>query len=145
MWWRPNELFAAALVVAALFTPVPALAHPEPEPACTGAAGIKGSAGEAAAECGSGSVGGGVARECDPDSWDVAYYDAPPPDFERGLVWLRIAGQVPPPEGMRYAAAFNCAGRYLGGPHLVADPAWRQIAAARDAATAQVTPPVPDP
>ncbi|MDP8931367.1 MAG: hypothetical protein M3O70_23060 [Actinomycetota bacterium] len=43
------------------------------------------------------------------------------------------------------AAAYNCAGVYLGGPHLVADPEWVDIQAARDVAKARVTPPPPTP
>jgi hypothetical protein len=142
MWSRRSWVPLAVLAVTLL--PAQAgWAHHHPDHTCTGDAGIGGGGGEAGGECDSSGGGGGDAPECDPDSTDVAYYDEPPEN--RDDEYLAIYANSPPPEGYHYAGAYNCAGVYLGGPHLVPDPDWVDIQSARDLATVRVTPPLPAP
>ncbi|MDP8927842.1 MAG: hypothetical protein M3O70_04480 [Actinomycetota bacterium] len=145
MQWRPSQLLVAALVATAVLAPAPVWGRHHPDHVCSGAASIGGGGGEAGAECSTPSRRGrGPARGCDPKGREVAYYDDPPGE-ERSWTYARISLRDPPPEGMRWAAGYNCAGVYLGGPHLVADPEWGDIRAARDVAKTGVTPPPPTP
>jgi len=141
MSWRLRCYLACALAAVAI--PVgPAFAHHDPAHTCEGDTETRGGGGEATGECDVVSDGGGSA-ECDPLSEEIAYYDDPPDDrFEE---YLKIFLRYPPPEGMIYQAAYNCAGVHLGGPHLVADPDWADTQTARDVAKARVTPALPDP
>lgn len=82
--------------------------------------------------------------ECDPDSLTIAYY-ALPSEEERLWAYRNLYAHDPPPEGKAWRAAYNCAGRYLGGPHLVDDPGWAEIREARDAARARIEPSLPGP
>ncbi len=144
MQWRPRQLLAVTLVATALLRPAPASGRHHPDHVCSGAASIGGGGGEAGAECAPQPRSGGPAPKCDAKSREVAYYDDPPGE-ERAWTYARIDLRDPPPEGMRWAAAYNCGGVYLGGPYLVADPEWGNVQAARDAAKTRVTPPPPTP
>lgn len=147
MSWRRRSSTVALAVVMATTTPTAGWGHHAADHSCTGNAETRGGSGAAGGECEStgsgGEGGGGRADECNPPSRDVAYFDDPPED--RSDDYLFIGLQNPPPEGMMWAAAYNCAGRYLGGPHLIPDPGWVDIQGVRDVATARVTPPLPAP
>ena len=105
--------------------------------------------GEAGAECETPTdptpdpVDGGSEQECDPDSEEIAYYDEPPE--ERADQYLDFMKRNEPPEGMTYQGAFNCAGRYLSGPHLVPDPEEAAAEPLRQEARARVLPDAPSP
>lgn len=146
MSWRRRSSTVALTVVMATTTATAGWGHHAADHSCTGNAETRGGSGAAGGECeskGSGGEAGGEATECDQSSRDVAYFDDPPE--ARSDDYLFISLQNPPPEGMTWAAAYNCAGRYLGGPHLIPDPGWVDIEGVRDAATARVTPPLPAP
>lgn len=143
MWWRRNTP-VAALTVAVLLTSVPAYAQRTQNHDCTGGAGIKGAGGEAGGECEESPPPPGRGQVCDPASRDVAFYGDPPEEEQERYVTI-MARQPSPPEGMMWAAAYNCDGVYLGGPHLVPDPDWADIAGVRDRAQARLTPPLPAP
>lgn len=142
MSWPHRRHVLALTLVLGIALGTPALAAHDPDHSCDGDANIGGGGGEARGECES-SAGSGGSSECDPESTAIAYYDDPPEDQHDQylLIYLRS----PPPEGMHYAAAYNCAGVHLGGPHLVPDPDWTDIRGARDAAQAIVTPALPEP
>lgn len=146
-WLRSSAPIAT--LIAVLLHAGPGWAHHTPGHSCSGQAETRGGGGEAGGVCETTPRGGGgsnVVPECDPYSRHIAYYDGPPGDPELQFgVYLRINLRDPPPEGMRWAGAYNCDGQYLGGPYLVADPEWADIGAARDLAKARVAPPLPVP
>lgn len=112
---------------------------------CSGNAGVGGGSGEAGGECQELPAGGGEGSEveCDPDSAEVAYYGEPPEDKQEDYFYLILRN--PPPEGMTWAAEYNCAGVYLGGPTLIPDPDWPEVEGVRDEARTRLTPPLPVP
>lgn len=112
---------------------------------CNGEAETRKGGGEAGGVCEEppGGGGGGGEVECDPDSAEVAYYGEPPED--KSDVYYYLIVRNPPPEGMTWAAEYNCAGVYLGGPTLIPDPDWPEVEGVRDEARARVTPPLPVP
>lgn len=143
--WRSS--WRLLLVVLVTFGAMAVGAVPA-QATCEEDAGIIGGGGEAGAECDEPDEGGGPAPDCDPDSVDIAWYGDWPSDLSdeestRILILLLRLGE--PPEGKIYFAAYNCAGRYLGGPYLVDDPDWPIIQGLRAEARARVTPPLPDP
>lgn len=141
MWSRRSSRLGSAFVAVWLMLAAPALADHDPDHNCGGDANVGGGGGEAEGECE--DAGGGPAPECDPESNTIAYYDAPPDHLE--LDYIAFILRNAPPEDMMWAAAYNCADVYLGGPHLVPDPDWPDIQAARDLARARVTPALPIP
>ncbi len=140
MWSCRSRSLACAALVGGLLTATASSAVANPRPDCSGQAGILGGGGEAGAECHV-NPPADTAPSCDRSSGVVAWYGEPPSGLSE--TYLRIIMANPPPEGMMLAAAYNCAGRYLGGPHLVADPAFAAIRAVRDRARARLSPPAP--
>lgn len=141
---------AIGTTAAVLMTAAPASATHTSDHSCTGNAQTRRGGGEAGGVCQSGpstgSRGSAPAPICDPNSQDIAYYDDPRSDDEElVLTYARLGRRDPPPDGMRWAGAFNCDGRYLGGPYLVPDPEWVDIGGVRDVAKARATPPLPVP
>lgn len=141
MWSRVSSRLGVGVALFWLAMPAVAGADHAPDHPCTGEADTRGGDGEASGECE--GAGGGTTPECDPDSTTIAYYAGPPEDLLD--TYILFGAQNTPPEGMTFAAAYNCAGRYLGGPHLVPDPDWPDIQGARDVARARVAPPLPTP
>lgn len=138
-------VLAAVTLVAALSPAAPAFADQH----CDEDATVGPDSGEARATCetptSASAVGSGPV--CDPNSRDVAYYANPPEDLDsrHEQHWMRTITRNPAPDGSKYRGAFNCDGRYLGGPHLVDDPQWMDVSGLRESATARVTPVAPSP
>ena len=147
MWSCRRGSVLVATVVAAAAMATPAQAHHHPDHTCEGEAGVIGGGGTAEGECAIEDTGPGpdedAPAECDPDSGDVAYYDQPPEEFSDQYTDLALHIEIP--EGMAYLAAFNCAGVYLGGPHLVPDVTGPDPDLLRDRARARIVPPLPAP
>lgn len=142
---RGSVLIATAVVTAA--TIAPAWAHHHPDHSCEGDAGVIGGGGSAVGECENEDPGPNPdpdpPPQCDPDSGEVAYYAKPPDEFSDHYTDLALHIEIP--EGMAYLAAYNCAGVYLGGPHLVPDVTGPDPGVLRDRARARVVPPLPAP
>lgn len=141
-----REACVAALVTALVLIPAsPAFAHHREGHICGGSAGIRGGTGSASTSCGDQdsrpaavSVG-----SCDPDSDVVVSFGSPLPNVEH--LYRQVELETPPPDGYSYMAGFNCAGAYIDGPHLVADPTAGRLVSVRDEALARVTPAFPEP
>lgn len=143
--WSPSSRGALLTLTAALLlTGSPAAADHHPDHECDGDGNIGGGGGEAGGECVTPPPPPpNPPQECDPESEVIAYFGPHPP--EQWETYIRVWEENPPPEGMTWAAAYNCADIYLGGPYLVPDPDWPDIAEVRDRARARVVPALPTP
>lgn len=142
--WSPSSRGALLTLTAALLlTATPAAADHHPDHECDGDSNIRGGGGEAGGQCVSPPPPPPRLVACDPEGEVVAYFGDPP--VEQWETYLRLWADDPPPEGMKWAAAYNCADVYLGGPHLVPDPDWADLAEVRDRARARVVPALPTP
>lgn len=140
-----GTLVATAALAAVALLGGPSWAGPD----CDEEAVVDRGGGEAGAECETppgedpDPVSDQPRPECDPASEEIAYYDDPP--AERSDQYLDFMKRHDPPEGMSYQGAYNCAGRYLGGPHLVPDPEAVAAEPLREQARARVLPDAPSP
>ncbi len=136
-----RDALGAVLVVALATVATPALADHASDHSCSGSAVSRGGSGIADGECGSPGIAARP-RECDPESSVIAWYGPVSEDHEYRHVYSGLA--IPLPLDHVALAAFNCAGIYVSGPHVLPLTVATDVLAARDRAFAAVTPDFPE-